>query len=337
MRCPRCGRELAAGSRFCNGCGQPLAPTGATQSFQPAPTMMPAAVPAAAAAAPGRRLLVPLVICVVLLLLAIVGLGIYWAKRGQLTAAGHGNPNPSNLVVATPNGLKPAPITPAAPPGPISPLTPTPQPVPTPSQVQTPPQAQPQGMPRDVEAYLRWLAQVDISRAQMEKEAENATTQLLPELLTGGMGIDADTNEQNPLAKHVETFNRWSNRLRNLSQAFTSLQGLPAEHFESLQAWWNRLSVPGAAHVPSQCGMLHSYYSQALGMQKGAADEIAAAMAARQIDRVTKQMQTSRDTQGVLERADSEFSAVCTFYKVPQFYHIQIVPGTTPLPPVLPH
>src|SRR5207248_1818951 len=105
MRCPRCGRELAAGSRFCNGCGQALAPMGATQSFQPAPTMMPAAVPTSAA--PGRRLMVPLLVCVALLLLAIVVLGIFWAKRGQLTAAGHGSANPGNLVVANPSGLKP--------------------------------------------------------------------------------------------------------------------------------------------------------------------------------------------------------------------------------------
>src|SRR5262249_7330651 len=126
MRCPRCGRELAAGSRFCNGCGQPLAPAGATQGFQPAPTMMPAAVPSAVAPAPGRRMLVPLLICVALLLLAIVGLGIYWAKRGQLTAASHGSPGPGNLVVANPSGLKPAPVTPAPQPSPGAPITPSP-------------------------------------------------------------------------------------------------------------------------------------------------------------------------------------------------------------------
>lgn len=184
-------------------------------------------------------------------------------------------------------------------------------------------------MPSDVEAYLRWLAQVDVSRTQVDKDYEGSTAQMLPLQMTGGMGNDADTSQSSPAAKAVSGFNQWATRLRDLDRAFRSLQGL--------DVWWRRLGVPGAPHVPDQCGALHSYYGRALGVETGAARELAAAMASNQMDRVTKQMQSSRTAQDVLERADTEFGAVCSFYKVPQFYRIQVVPGTTQLPSVLPH
>jgi hypothetical protein len=162
----------------------------------------------------------------------------------------------------------------------------------------------------------------------MESEAEAALPGLLAELMTGGMGIDADTVETNPVQKHAATFQQWYQRLTQLEGNFRNLRGLR----EVMQA----VGAPGEPRVPSQCGMLHSYYGQAIATQSGSARELAAAMAAGQMDRVTKQMGASRRTQELLNRSDAEFGAVCELYKVGQFYRIKVVPGETQLPSVLP-
>lgn len=46
MFCPKCGTQNPDGSKFCSGCGQPLAPASQSAS-QPAPTSQPAPQPAA--------------------------------------------------------------------------------------------------------------------------------------------------------------------------------------------------------------------------------------------------------------------------------------------------
>lgn len=46
MFCPKCGTQNSDGSKFCSGCGQPLAPASQSAS-QPAPTSQPAPQPAA--------------------------------------------------------------------------------------------------------------------------------------------------------------------------------------------------------------------------------------------------------------------------------------------------
>lgn len=46
MFCPKCGTQNPDGSKFCSGCGQPLAPA-AQSASQPAPTSQPAPQPAA--------------------------------------------------------------------------------------------------------------------------------------------------------------------------------------------------------------------------------------------------------------------------------------------------
>lgn len=278
---------------------------------------------------------------------AVVGvvflLGLAWGRlaapkaeppdaglRGGTVRGGPAAPEQQPTVPATPYPL-PGPVVhdsgQTAAPAPSQGANTVPQ---APDPYASKPGPAPQGqMPSDVEAYLRWLARVDLSRVQLDKEAEDVMGQTLPLLMTGGMGVDPDPSPSSPLSRRAPEFSRWAGRVSSLEQSFRSLQGLDAH--------WQRLGVLGSVHVPSQCSVLHSFYGRALGVEAGMARELAAAMASNQMDRVTKQMQSSRTAQDVLERADTEFGAVCSLYKVPQFYHIQVVPGTTQPQSVLPH
>ena len=47
-------------------------------------------------------------------------------------------------------------------------------------------------------------------------------------------------------------------------------------------------------------------------------------------------MGASNRAQELMGRADAEVGRVCAVYKVPQWFHIGVTPGTTPLPPILP-
>lgn len=322
MRCVRCGREIPSQSRFCLVCGSPV-PAAAPQ---PAPAYAPAPPVAPAYAAAARRPVWPLLLCIGVILALVVGLAIFWRIRSLATAQQRDQSGGSMVVAPSSRGSG-GDFTRTSPPQlNASPFTPAPrQPPANPTVAPRPGETR---MPPDVLAYLRWLAQVDTTRSEMESQAEAEVPGLLADLMTGGLGMDVDEVQESPVKRHAGTFERWYRRLTRLQQGFQNLEGL-----DRVMA---SLGVSGPPRVPAQCRMLHSFFGQALNSQTGAAREVAAAMAAQDISRVTQQMGASRRTQELLNRADAEFGAVCELYKVGQWYHIKVVPGTVTLPPVLP-
>lgn len=94
MKCPKCGRENAAGVRFCVFCGAPLA-AAETETKAPVPTVAPAApspppIPAAPPPAPGMRVArelpapAPRPLGVVLIAILQFFTGLFWLLLGQL-------------------------------------------------------------------------------------------------------------------------------------------------------------------------------------------------------------------------------------------------------------
>jgi hypothetical protein len=183
-------------------------------------------------------------------------------------------------------------------------------------------------MPEDVLAYLSWLAQEDIGRARVESEGEAELPSLLPMLMTGGMGMDADTSESNPVPQHTQQFNYWNQKLVALLRHHSTLQ--------DLGYFWTKFHAPGSPHVPESCSLLHSLYQQHVQLQADAVKEIAAGMATKDISRVTKQMEATKRAQDLLRRSDEQFGFICAKYNVQQWYHIKVTPGETPLPATLP-
>lgn len=315
MICPHCGSENPPHGRFCLGCGQPVATQGAT-IITPLP-QHPGAPQAAwqPAAAEERRPVWPLILVVVLLLL---GVGTFAVLRARSLASVAPKSVGGEFQVATPKAAEPRPFTPARPAEPIR----SPAPVQAPAP---PPQAQ---MPPEVYAYLAWLSQKDIDRKQMEDAAQAELPGLMAGMLTGGMGMDADVNEQDPTAKYAQSFKVWNQRLVGLLRSFVALQGLDRA--------WAQYRAPGPPQVPQQCALLHGLYRQAIELQADSAREIAAAMISKDMNRITKQMASSKRAQGNLQRAEAELGRVCATYRVPQWFHIEATPGDTPLPPMMP-
>jgi hypothetical protein len=328
MRCLRCGSEIPAQSRFCLSCGQPVAAPGPatigpTGHF---PAAQPAMVGPAFLDRP-RRPIWPLIFCVALLLIAVAIVATFMVRR-SLAAAGHARGTDGNLVVVNPNRGQPGELQAARPPAPLTskPFTPAPNP-----QAQPPTPAPPPAvnqMPGEVLAYLSWLAQEDITRKSAEDKGEALLPELIPLLMTGGMGMDADTNEQNPLDKHLQSFRYWNQQLAALHQHHRTLEGLGY--------FWNYYHARGQPHVPEQCSLLHSLYLQHLGVQREAVTEISAGIATKDINRVSKQLQATKVAQDLLRRSDEQVGRVCAAYNVPQWFHVTVTAGETQLPPVLP-
>ncbi len=317
MRCTRCSAEIPAHSRFCLSCGQPMAASAPTTQLPPRPVTVPAGG-APMAPVEQRRPVWLLIVCIGLLLAVVIALTLTWARRSMLQA-GRAKPGGGNMVIAPTKSMGDNMVVAPPPKAPENP-------------VQAPPPQQPQQekMPADVMAYLRWLAQVDTSRSAMESDGLAEMPKHMARVIdpTGELFADAATGEPNPTAKPAADFDRWYQRLARLQRGFQNL--------EELQRFQADLGVPGPARVPRQCAMLHNFFGQGLDAQTGAARELSSAIAALDMSRVTKQMDASRRTQELLNRADAEFGAVCELYKVGQFYRIKITPGQTTLPPVTP-
>lgn len=308
-RCPQCGAIGADAAPQCQGCGR-------TFTQPPPPRSAPALLLAGGAVA-----------------LACVGLvfGIAAWVRGYTAgpsapaptpaaqgdshaAAAHNSQPPApRMQSAGPTGQSGAP--PIWQPAPAVPQTPTPSPSPS-----LPPrpnyQGQPQdgstvGMPQSVSAYLTWLIGIDRRRSAVEREAESSVAQIQPTLMTGGMGTDATPAHQpNPPAQPAAAYRRWMQKLADVQLQFRA----------------------GAPAVPAECRALQAMYGQALSSQASEAAAVASAMEARDMNRITQQMQVSRSIQETLEAADNEFSRICKSYGIEPRYHIQVVPGTTQLP-----
>jgi len=248
----------------------------------------------------------------------------------SLAAAGRFGKHPNaSMVSAAPKPTHGGEFVAAPPPNlGVKPITPAPTPVPSvPSPVAVNKPAEPQ-MPADVLAYLSWLAQENQHRVELESEGESVLPTLLPQLLTGGLGTDVESREDSPAPEHGKEFEEWSGRLKGLHGHFTHLVGL--------DDFWRQLRAPGSPHVPQQCVLLHGMYERSLGLQVDAVQQIAAYIVAKDVGGVERQMGASNRAQELMGRADAEVGRVCAVYKVPQWFHIGVTPGTTPLPPVLP-
>jgi hypothetical protein len=279
-------------------------------------------------ALPSRRPIGPLIVCIAVLLAVVATAGAFMTMR-SLAAAGRlahkPNPsmvaagpkaNPGEFVAAPQPNLNVKPPTPAA----------NPQPAVQPPVIIKQP-AEPQ-MPADVLAYLSWLAQQNEDRLQVEREGQGVLPSLLPQLLTGGLGVDVESREESPAPEHGREFEQWSGKLRGLHDHLVQLVGL--------ELFWRKLNAPGSPHVPQQCTLLHGMYERSLGLQVDAVQQIAAYIAAKDAGGVSRQMEASNRAQELMARADAEAGRVCAVYKVPQWFHIGATPGTTPLPPILP-
>lgn len=234
------------------------------------------------------------------------------------------NPLPPMLAGRPPQGNG-EPMTPAAPQG----GEPPPQAA-APGQAPAAPEAPPQPqMPPEVLAYLRWLSEdIDMWRAAMEQEAVAALPQYLPYLMTGGLGMNPENLQENPAAPLAREYFAWHRLLMQLRTRFQRL--------DHLDAFWRAERAPGRPHVPEACWRLHQLFGAALEVQAGASLAVAQGMAAKRLDQVTQQMAASGRAQQLLEEADRNTGAVCARYGVQPWFHIQVIPGTTPPPSLLP-
>ena len=290
MKCARCSAEIPRQSQFCLRCGTPI--NAAANYAPPTPS---GTRPLAAIPTPNNR---PLIAIITLLALAVLAMGAWMVKSSLAQKPGISN---NTSLVQAPAISGPGPLIQA--PG---------ENKPTPIVVAPPivPSVQPNYS--DIDDYLRFVAQVERTKLNLEKQ------ELADALIT----MTKVTSEQPSIA---EGENDGKTYLPNINA-----------HNKDYSSEWNKLTQMFVDHKPQppqSCVGLHDKYYVHLGKTTSLFNKLHDALAQASSGQSSEgiaaltSMQGNRDAEDSAQVADDELKNICRTYNLEQTFHIQAESG----------